>query len=59
MFPHGTIYPIDVESGIQLGMTDRQFPGSLYPLMLDFQAAIDDPITYLVRNVLPKLVKKH
>jgi hypothetical protein len=34
MFPRDTTYPIDVESGIQLGMADRQFPGSLCTLMI-------------------------
>jgi hypothetical protein len=59
MFPHDTAYPIEVESGIQLNMSDRQFPGSLCTLMIDFQAAIDHPLNYLVRNEFLKLVKKH
>jgi hypothetical protein len=59
MFPHGTTYPIYVESGIQLNMSACQFPCELCILMMNFQAAVDDPINYLIRKVLPKLVKKH
>jgi hypothetical protein len=59
MFPHGTTYPIDVESGIQLSMSDRQFPGSICTIMILFQAAVDDPLNYLLKNILPKLAKKH
>jgi hypothetical protein len=40
-------------------MSGRQFPGGLGTLMMDFQAAVDDPINYLVEKVLPKLLKKH
>jgi hypothetical protein len=49
--PYGTTDPIDVESRIQLNMTDLQFPGSLCTLTIDFQAAIDEPINYLLRNI--------
>jgi hypothetical protein len=54
MFPHGTTYRIDVESGIQLNMSDRRFPGGLCTFMLDFQAAVDNPINYFVKKVLSK-----
>jgi hypothetical protein len=40
-------------------MFDRQFPGGLCSLMIDFQATVDNPIIYLVKKVLPKLVKKY
>jgi hypothetical protein len=54
-FPHDAPYPIDVESGIQLGMTDCQFPRSFWTFMIELQAAFDDSMNYLLRNILLKL----
>jgi hypothetical protein len=59
MFPRFTTNHIDVEIGIQLNMADRQFPGSLCAHMIEFQAPVDDPMNYFLKNVLPKFAKKH
>jgi hypothetical protein len=40
-------------------MSDSQFPDGLCSLMMDLRAAVDDPMSYLVKKALPKLTKKH
>jgi hypothetical protein len=50
MFQHGTTYLIDSESGIQLNMSDSQFSDGLCSLMMDLRAAVDDPMSYLVKK---------
>jgi hypothetical protein len=59
MLPHVKAYPIVIESGIKLGITDNQFTGSLCTLMIESQAVVDDPLNYLFKNVLPNLANKH
>jgi hypothetical protein len=52
MFSHGLAEEIKVDLGIQLCNTERHFPGSLWTLMIEFQAAVDNPI--LVRKNIPE-----
>jgi hypothetical protein len=59
MFPHGTTYPLDIISGIQLNTRNNRFPRGLCNLVTQFQSIVEDPLPYLAKNILPKLVKKH
>jgi hypothetical protein len=59
MFPHGTTYPLEIISGIQLNTNRNRFPRGLCSLVTEFQGIVQDPLPYLARKVLPKLVNKH